>query len=179
MKGEYGKTPVPVDPTFREQITGSPVETPYDTSNYKRQDNPVLEEFGGVQLAKDEKDSLLMELFPAVASGFLRKKREEEFNAQAKQATPAEEAKSETKQEAAPTTEKTVKGHIMECPMPGSIMRIMVKEGDVVKKNDSLLILESMKMENDITSDYNGTVLRIYVKQGDAIQAGAPMIEIG
>ena len=43
----------------------------------------------------------------------------------------------------------------------------------------SLLILESMKMENDITSDYNGTVLRIYVKQGDAIQAGAPMIEIG
>ena len=120
-----------------------------------------------------------MELFPAVASGFLRKKREEEFNAQAKQATPAEEAKSETKQEAAPTTEKTVKGHIMECPMPGSIMRIMVKEGDVVKKNDSLLILESMKMENDITSDYNGTVLRIYVKQGDAIQAGAPMIEIG
>ena len=67
----------------------------------------------------------------------------------------------------------------MECPMPGSIMRIMVKEGDVVKKNDSLLILESMKMENDITSDYNGTVLRIYVKQGDAIQAGAPMIEIG
>lgn len=179
VKGEYGKTPVPVDPTFREQITGSPVETPYDTSNYKRQDNPVLEEFGGVQLAKDEKDSLLMELFPAVASGFLRKKREEEFNAQAKQATPAEEAKSETKQEAAPTTEKTVKGHIMECPMPGSIMRIMVKEGDVVKKNDSLLILESMKMENDITSDYNGTVLRIYVKQGDAIQAGAPMIEIG
>ena len=42
VKGEYGKTPVPVDPTFREQITGSPVETPYDTSNYKRQDNPVL-----------------------------------------------------------------------------------------------------------------------------------------
>ena len=35
----------------------------------------------------------------------------------------------------------------------------MVKEGDVVKKNDSLLILESMKMENDITSDYNRTVL--------------------
>ena len=67
----------------------------------------------------------------------------------------------------------------MECPIPVSIMRIMVKEGDVVKKNDSLLILESMKMENDITSDYNGTVLRIYVKQGDAIQAGAPMIEIG
>ena len=55
----------------------------------------------------------------------------------------------------------------------------MVKEGDVVKKNDSLLVLESMKMENDITSDYNGTVLRIYVKAGDAIQAGAPMIEIG
>ncbi|MBP9032015.1 MAG: carboxylase, partial [Dysgonomonadaceae bacterium] len=67
VKGEYGKTPVPIDPKFREQITGSPVETPYDTSNYKKQDNPVLPEYGGVHLAKNEKDQLLLELFPTVA----------------------------------------------------------------------------------------------------------------
>ena len=42
VKGEYGKTPVPVKPEFREKITGSPVEVPYDTSKYKRQENPLL-----------------------------------------------------------------------------------------------------------------------------------------
>lgn len=178
VKGEYGKTPVAIVPAFREQITGSPVETPYDTSNYKSQENPVLAEFGGVQLAKDEKDTLLMELFPAVASGFLRKKREEEFNAQQK-ASPAPEEKHEQEEKnASSEPEKAVKGHVIECPMPGNIMQVKVKEGDPVKKGDCLLTLESMKMENDITSDFNGVVHQIHVKPGDSVQAGAPMIEI-
>jgi oxaloacetate decarboxylase alpha subunit/pyruvate carboxylase subunit B len=63
VKGEYGKTPVPVDPEFRLKIAGTGEETPYDTSSYRRQDNPVLPEFGNVQLAKDEKEELLLELF--------------------------------------------------------------------------------------------------------------------
>ena len=48
----------------------------------------------------------------------------------------------------------------------------------VVKKGDTLLILESMKMENDITADFAGTVSRILVKAGDSVQVGAPMVEI-
>src|SRR5690606_5077928 len=79
VKGEYGKTPVPVDPEFRLKIAGTGEETPYDTSSYRRQDNPVLPEFGNVQLAKDEKEELLLELFPAVATQFLKKLREAEF----------------------------------------------------------------------------------------------------
>lgn len=57
VKGEYGETPVPVDPSFRKQITGSPEEIPYNTNNYKYQDNPVLPEYGNVSLAKTEKRS--------------------------------------------------------------------------------------------------------------------------
>ena len=49
VKGEYGKTPVPVDPEFRLKIAGTREETPYDTSKYQMQENPVLTEFGGVK----------------------------------------------------------------------------------------------------------------------------------
>lgn len=81
VKGLYGKTPIPVEPAFRKQITGSPKETPYDPKDYKKQDNPVLEEFGNVQLVQNEKEELLLELFPAVANGFLRNRIETRFNA--------------------------------------------------------------------------------------------------
>jgi len=81
VMGQYGKTPFPIDPEFREEICGSPEEIPYDTSVYKRQPNPVLKEFGWVKLAKDYKEELLIELFPNVADGFLRKKREAEWKA--------------------------------------------------------------------------------------------------
>ena len=51
VKGEYGHTPVPVDPEFRLKIAGIREETNYDTSKYKMQPNPVLDEYGGVRLA--------------------------------------------------------------------------------------------------------------------------------
>ncbi len=59
MKGEYGHTPVPIDPEFREKITGSPEEVAYDTGKYRKPENPVLEEFAGVKLAKNGEEYLL------------------------------------------------------------------------------------------------------------------------
>lgn len=79
VKGVYGKTPYPVDPKFRLKIAGTKTETPYDVSKYKKQDNPVLPEFEDVKLALTEKEELLLELFPAVAAGFLKRKREIEY----------------------------------------------------------------------------------------------------
>ena len=79
LKGSYGRTPIPIDPEFRKKITGSKKEMPYDTSKYKKQPNPKLDEFGGVRLAQNEKEKLLLELFPSVANTFLRKKIEERF----------------------------------------------------------------------------------------------------
>jgi pyruvate/oxaloacetate carboxyltransferase len=72
VKGLYGKTPIPVDPDFRELMTGVREETPYDTKNYKKQENTVFEDYGGLQLADNEKDALLLELFPTVARDFLQ-----------------------------------------------------------------------------------------------------------
>ena len=92
VKGLYGKTPLPVEPEFRKKITGSPKETPYDPANYKKQDNPVLEEFGGVKLAQNEKDELLLELFPAVAATFLKNRIEANYMDQVRK-VEAEKAK--------------------------------------------------------------------------------------
>ena len=79
VKGIYGKTPIPVDPDFRELLTGVREETPYDTRNYKRQENTVFEEYGDMKLADNEKDELLLELFPTVARDFLQKCVEERY----------------------------------------------------------------------------------------------------
>lgn len=79
VKGIYGKTPIKIDPDFREKIAGIREETPYDTSNYKKQDNPELESLGGQKLAKNEKEELLLELFPIVAKTYLENKIENEY----------------------------------------------------------------------------------------------------
>lgn len=76
VKGVYGKTPFPVETVFRQKITGSRIEQPYDVSKYQKPENPELPELENVKLAKTEKEELLLDLFPAVAAGFLRQKRE-------------------------------------------------------------------------------------------------------
>ncbi len=80
VKGLYGKTPVPVDPDFREKIAGVREETAYDTSAYEKQPNTYFPEYGNVKLAANEKEELLLELFPAVAHDFLKKRIEDAYN---------------------------------------------------------------------------------------------------
>ena len=170
LKGEYGKTPVPVDPEFRLKIAGTREEIPYDTSKYQMQENPVLTEFGGVKLAENEKEVLLMELFPAVAKNFLTKQKEARYMATHK-ATQAQQSVEVQKEE-------PITGKVVEAPMPGNIFKILVKPGDVVSKGQNVLVLEAMKMENNITSDYAGKVKRILTQEGKSVTAGAKLIEI-
>ncbi len=62
--------------------------------------------------------------------------------------------------------------------MPGKIVKIFVKEGDEVKKGQTVIILEAMKMENEIKCGVDGKVKLISVKEGQALEAGTLMIEI-
>ncbi len=171
VKGEYGKTPVPVDPEFRLKIAGTREEIPYDTSKYQMQPNPTLPEAGGVKLAENEKEVLLLELFPQVAKNFLTKQKEARYQAEHKEEEVKEEAQQEVKEE-------PITGKVVEAPMPGSIFKLQVQVGDTVSKGQSVIILEAMKMENNITSDYAGKVKRIFVKEGMSVQAGAKLVEI-
>ncbi|WP_195372580.1 MULTISPECIES: carboxylase [Parabacteroides] len=78
VRGEYGKTPLPIDPEFRLQITGDREEHFYDASDYEMEENPFIEELG-ILVAENEKEVLLLELFPMVARNFLTKRKKDKF----------------------------------------------------------------------------------------------------
>lgn len=172
VRGEYGKTPVAVDPAFREQITGDATEHPYDTSKYVKPENPAVAELGGMPLAKNNEEYLLLELLPAVATKFLRNRRNEEYAA-----AHAEEEARKAAEEAAKPKEEPITGPTLDAPMGGTVIEVDVKPGDVVKINDKVLVYEAMKMENDILSDKSGTVKRVLVAPGQVVATNQPMIE--
>ena len=62
--------------------------------------------------------------------------------------------------------------------MPGKIAKLLVKTGAVVEKGQSLLVMEAMKMENDIRSTIAGEVQTIHVSEGQAVESGALLIEL-
>ena len=63
-------------------------------------------------------------------------------------------------------------------PLPGTIFKVIVKEGDMVKKGDAVLIMEAMKMENNVLAEKEGVVKKIQVKEGDSVLQGDLLIEI-
>ena len=67
----------------------------------------------------------------------------------------------------------------LTAPMPGAILKILVNVGDAVKQNQPLMILEAMKMENEIVASNDGTVTGIHVQQGDVVNPGDPLITVG
>lgn len=63
-------------------------------------------------------------------------------------------------------------------PMPGMVVKINVSEGELVRKNQSLAIVEAMKMENELRAPMNGKVKKIHASTGDLIDADKPIIEL-
>jgi biotin carboxyl carrier protein len=66
----------------------------------------------------------------------------------------------------------------VNAPMPGSIYKINVNKGDLVTKGQSLLILEAMKMENEIKSPKDGKVVNVLVAKGQSVNIGQTLVEI-
>lgn len=63
--------------------------------------------------------------------------------------------------------------------MPGTILEVKVKEGDAVKNGQVLVVLEAMKMENEIVSPCDGTVATVGVRKGDSVDTNTFMVAIG
>jgi biotin carboxyl carrier protein len=63
-------------------------------------------------------------------------------------------------------------------PMPGKVIAVLVSEGDVVEKGQGLVIVEAMKMENEVRSPIAGAVKEIKVKQGETVEAGAVLLVV-
>ncbi len=80
-----------------------------------------------------------------------------------------------TQPEAIPPAAITEK--VLRAPIPGTILDVKVNEGNMVKDGDVVLILEAMKMESDIHSNFSGRVSKVLVKKGDSVQEGDPLVE--
>jgi len=77
----------------------------------------------------------------------------------------------------APKSSGKVGANVLKAPLPGSIIRLEAKVGDTVKQGDLLLVMESMKMENNILSEKNGVVKFIAVEPGQAVMQDDILLE--
>ena len=73
----------------------------------------------------------------------------------------------------------TGSGEAVNAPMPGNILKVNVKAGDAVKSGAVLVVLEAMKMENEIMAPKDGTVTQVLVSKGSTVDTGAPLVVIG
>lgn len=78
-----------------------------------------------------------------------------------------------------PAATAVVAGGAIKSPLPGTILDVMVREGDTVKVGQRLMMLEAMKMENNIDADRDGTVVSVKVRKGDSVLEGDVLITIG
>lgn len=93
-------------------------------------------------------------------------------------AAPAVEAAPAPAPAPAPAAATPAGADAMPSPMPGNILRILVNVGDTVTENQPLLILEAMKMENEIVAAKAGVVAGIHVKEGQVVNPGDALITI-
>ena len=70
-------------------------------------------------------------------------------------------------------------GTPVKAPLPGVVTKILVAEGQAVKKGETVLVLEAMKMENNITAESDGNVTGICVAAGDSVMEGTTLLTIG
>ena len=80
---------------------------------------------------------------------------------------------------AAPKKAAAGAGEKIAAPMPGTIVSVNVSDGQSVKKGDVLVVLEAMKMENEIKAPKDGTVTGISVSKGESVDTGATLVTIG
>ena len=89
-------------------------------------------------------------------------------------AVMTEQPKADSGRHVADSATQT-EGKTMLAPMAGTILRILVKEGQRVKKGENLIVLEAMKMENEIVADEDGVIRSILVKANDSVESDQPL----
>lgn len=105
----------------------------------------------------------------------------DEYEAVAPAAAPVAAPAAVTPVAPAPSAAPAVTGagEAVTAPMPGTILKVNVSQGQAVKAGDVLCVLEAMKMENDITAPKDGTVTQVVVSKGSSVATGDALIVVG
>ena len=90
-------------------------------------------------------------------------------------AAPAEQPAASA---SASSASEAGKGNPVKAPLPGVVTKILVKAGQAVKKGENILVLEAMKMENDIVATEDGTIASINVNVGDSVETNQTLVTI-
>lgn len=143
-------------------------EAEYDVTIKSIVGNKAQVEVNGIPFEVDmQGSSLVEENLPTVAAS----------DAAAPAAAPAAPAAEAAP--AAPAAAGPGAGAPVKAPLPGVVTAIPVKVGQAVKKGDTVLVLEAMKMENNITAEADGTVTGVCVAPGDSVMEGTVLLTIG
>lgn len=67
---------------------------------------------------------------------------------------------------------------LVTSPMPGRVLKVLVAEGDAIKAGMPLVVVEAMKMENELAASRDGTVAKVYVTPGATVESGAKLVEV-
>ena len=195
IHGLYGKSPAPVSEKIRHQIIGNDAVItvrPADLlePSYEKMKAEAIK----AGLVKKEEDILTYIIYPAIAPTFLKGERPQEPLPIKKPAVqPPSDIPSEMEVEvdgevfnvrivsvggskvelASATPQKIPRGEFeggIKSNMQGMVLKVNVSRESVVKKGDTLIVLEAMKMENAIHSPIDGKVIEIFVDTGDVVQ---------
>ncbi|MGB9697948.1 MAG: sodium-extruding oxaloacetate decarboxylase subunit alpha [Thermodesulfobacteriota bacterium] len=198
--GHYGRPPAPIDPQIKKKIIGKENTIEGRPADYiKPQLAELKKEAQQMGILQKEEDLLTYALYPNVAPKFLRGELKEEiFPSLEKEVTPTPKSVTSEFQvdvdgeifnvriypvsggvsakEIAPvpaekTSPKEQPGAILS-PMPGMVLRLLVKLGERVEAGRPILVLEAMKMEMPVESPYTGEVKEIFVFESEMVEAG-------
>jgi pyruvate carboxylase subunit B len=203
VHGLYGKSPAPVNPDIQKLIIGEDeVITVRPADLLEPAYDKLKEEAETAGLIKKEEDILTYILYPAIAPSFLKNERTlEEIPKKQSVIKPVSDVPSQMEVEVdgeifsvrivsvggskvevtgiAP--QKIPRGEFaggIKSNIQGMVLKVLVSRGALVKKGDTLLVLEAMKMENPIHSPVDGRVTEIFVDTGDVVQNGDVLLVV-
>jgi pyruvate carboxylase subunit B len=203
IHGLYGKSPAPVSEEIRKLVIGNDkVVTVRPADLLEPAYEKMKDEAVKAGLVKKEEDILTYILYPAIAPSFLKGERLNEGIPKIQPVSkPSEDIPSQMEVEvdgevfsiriisvggnrtevSNPAPQKIPRGEVtggVKANMQGMVLKVNVSRGTSVRKGDTLLVLEAMKMENPIHSPVDGKVTEIFVDTGDVVQSGDVLLVV-
>lgn len=191
--GKYGRPPGDVNPEVREKVAEGEAPIDHRPADDLEPGLPAAREEIG-DLAETDEDLLIYALYPQVGGKFLRGEAEaEEIPEPAPETAAAAPASTgpaaytvEVDGEAFDVVVTPEGAEVsaaapkngLKSSMQGTIVEVVVAQGDEVSEGDVVAVLEAMKMQSDVTADRSGTIEDVYVEPGQDVSAGEPILKI-